>query len=514
MTGFNPIIFSSSTRVTPGSPRFAACFVAGAGWLASVASAAPTPTPSPSSHREAPGITGTPKVDATDFYMFNSYEAGREGFVTIIANYQPFQTPYGGPNFFQMDPEALYQINIDNDGDAKPDITFTFRFTNSLSDLRIPVGGLSQSVPLYNIGGVGPAPTDTGALNIKESFTVGVTQKVGRSRKSDQSANVSAGGRSFIKPADAVGAKSLGDYETYARNHIHTFSIPRTNLTGRVFVGQRKDSFVANLGEIFDLVNLDPVGAPNGKSDSLADSNVTSIVIEVPVAFLRGAADNIVGGWTTASLPQNRSLRNFPTFLAPSFEGGAFVQVSRLGMPLVNELVVGIRDKNRFNASIPRNDPQFLSYVTNPTLPELLKIIFGVTPPTLPRNDLVSVYLTGVEGLNKPANVSPGEMLRLNTNTAATGLKVKGTQNRLGVLGGDLAGFPNGRRPGDDVVDISLRAVMGALYPDAGQVNGNAPSGSLPLTDGAFIDDQAFDAVFPYLRAPITSSPNTVPAPG
>jgi len=200
------------------------------------------------------------------------------------------------------------------------------------------------------------------------------------------------------------------------------------------------------------------------------------------------------------SLQKVRLLKPSPSFNMPTKEEGPWVQVSRLGMPLVNEVVIGLKDKNKFNNSRPKNDGQFALYVTNPTLPALLNVLFGVTPPCLPRTDLVAAFLTGVPGLNQPADVVASEMLRLNTTTPVT---PAGLQNNLGVIGGDAAGFPNGRRPGDDVIDITLRVAMGVLLPvDC------APSGQLPFTDGAFVDDGFFDDSFPYLRTPIAGSPN------
>ncbi len=479
--------------------------------LAMSASTLAAPAPTPSSHREAPGITGMPKVDSTDFYMFNSYEAGRRSFVTIIADYQPFQTPYGGPNFFQMDPDALYQIHIDNDGDAREDITFTFRFTNTLRDIAIPVGTASVPIALYNSNVLGPAANQNSALNILETFTVDVTYGDRYTGQTFRCTNFDSGSQIFMKPADNVGGKTFSDYEAYARNHIARVRLPGATTPARVFVGQRKDPFVVNLGETFDLVNNNPLGPETGKPDSLADANVTAICIEAPAAFLRGSDQNhkIIGGWTSASLPKVRNLNFMPDSglgnMADST--GAYRQVSRLGMPLVNELVIGLRDKDKFGASRPRNDGQFATYVTNPTLPTILGSLFSVTPPTLPRNDLVAVFLTGVAGLNQPAGVVASEMLRLNTDTIAIPPRARGTQNRLGVIASDNAGFPNGRRPGDDVVDIALRVVMGALYPDAGQPNGNAPVGNLAFTDGAFIDDSFFDASFPYLKTSLSASP-------
>ncbi|MCX5690390.1 MAG: DUF4331 domain-containing protein, partial [Planctomycetota bacterium] len=247
-----------------------------------------------------------------------------------------------------------------------------------------------------------------------------------------------------------------------------------------------------------------PLGPENGRLDKLEDKNVTSFILEIPASYLVNAKtpDTVIGGWTTASLPRGRVYSSTPTFNKPTTTSGTYVQVSRLSMPLVNELVIGLRDKNKFNASEPRNDAQFGVYVTNPTLPTILASLFPVAAPCTPRNDLVQVFLTGVPGLNEPAGVRASEMLRLNTNIdpAAGGIpaKPRGMQQRMGVLGGDLAGYPNGRRPGDDVVDISLRAVMGALLPPE-----CAPNGALPYTDGAFIDDSFFDAQFPYIRTPI-----------
>jgi len=201
----------------------------------------------------------------------------------------------------------------------------------------------------------------------------------------------------------------------------------------------------------------------------------------------------VIGAWTAASLPQTSKLLSDPTYAQPTRDSGPFVQVSRLGMPLVNEVVIGLKDKDRFNASQPVDDAQFADYVTHPTLPALLEALFGVTAPTLfPRADLVQVFATGIPGLN--ANGSFGEMLRLDLRQPPTPV---GMQHRLGVLGGDLAGFPNGRRPGDDVVDVALRVVMGVLLDPS-----VAPSGQLPYTDGAFLDESSFDASFPYLRTP------------
>lgn len=433
-----------------------------------------------SSHREAPLITGTPKVDATDFYMFRSYETGREGYVTFIANYQPLQDPYGGPNYFLMDPTANYEIKIDNDGDALQDLTFGFRFTNTYANIAIPVGSSNVAIPLSNSGPILCRACATGVrnLNVKQTYKVTVIDGNGTAHPATK---LPGGGTIFTKPFDNIGTKSITDYRSYSDRYISRIVIPGCASEGRVFVGQREEGFAVNLGEIFDLINTNPVGPPDGESNDLADKNVTSIALELPIACLTDGAEPIIGAWTTATLPVN----------------GVNRQMSRLSAPLVNEVVIGLPDKDRFNASKPADDGQFATYVTNPTLPELIQALFpGVQAPNLfPRTDLVAAFLTGIDGLNKPANVTTSEMMRLNTSIDP---KTAAAQSTLGVLGGDIAGFPNGRRPGDDVVDIELRVAMGVLLSAK-----DAPSGQLPYTDGAALQATDFRNTFPYLNTPI-----------
>lgn len=468
-----------------------------------------------SSHREAPGITEMPKVDSTDFYMFRSYESGRAGYVTLIANYYPFQDPWGGPNYFALDPDALYRIHIDNTGDGVEDVTFQFRVSQRIRDLKVPVGGQNVSVPQYNLGPIAGGPGNRDAnLNVLESYTLAVVRgAVGANGSSVQFAGNSAAGTSrFGKPADNVGTKSIPNYEEYASNFIWDFDMPGCtgNNQGRVFVGQRKESFAVNVGEIFDLVNLNPLGARDAEPNPLEDKNITTFALEVPTGCLtRNAQSPVIGGWQTAALRRNRVLRNNPDFQSPTNETGGYVQVSRLGMPLVNEVVIGLKDKNLFNAAQPKGDAALATYVTNPTLPEILEILFPVQAPNnFPRLDLVAAFATGIQGLNFLSDGQPHEMQRLNTSTAPT---AAAAQNNLGVLGGDSAGFPNGRRPGDDVVDIELRVAMGVLchaFPGVFCSPADAPSGTLPYTDGTLQDVSQFDNTFPYLRAPLPGSPN------
>ena len=464
-----------------------------------------------SSHREAPNITELPKVDSTDFYMFRSYESGRSGFVTLIANYLPFQDPWGGPNYYFLDPDARYEIHIDNDGNAREDITFRFKFTNTLNDLTVPVNGQPVSVPLMNTG---PFSTpNSNVVNIRETYTVDVIRRgsSGNVASRGNLSNAADDSTTFEKPKDNIGTKSIADYAAYANQHIYNVNIPGCDA-GKVFVGQRREPFYVNVGEIFDLINLNPVGSPSVEPHVLRDQNITTLALEVPISCLLASADQpIIGAWQTASLPRVRTLKDRGgRNLNATNEVGDFVQVSRLSGPLVNELVIGLKDKDRFNASEPRDDAQFLQYVATPTLPELIEILFPTAPApnNFPREDLIAAFLTGIQGVNQPPNVRRAEMMRLNTSVAAT---ASGAQNKLGALGGDNAGFPNGRRPGDDVVDIELRVAMGALchaFPGVFCNPEDAPAGNAPVTDGVDVSAANFDTTFPYLRTPLPGAPN------
>lgn len=237
-----------------------------------------------SSHREAPLITKTPKVDGTDFYMFRSYERGHEGTVTFIANYQPLEDPYGGPNYFLLDPNAIYSIKIDNNGDAIPDITYDFKITNTYKNLTIPVNGTDVAVPFSNIGPFGDlASAGSGPRNVVESYTLSETRGNGAPRLVT---NLNTGGTTFLKPFDNIGNKSIPNYDAYASLHISKIILPGCPSPGRVFVGQRNDGFAVNLGKVFDLINLNPVGDPAGEKSTISDKNVTTFAMEVPIACL------------------------------------------------------------------------------------------------------------------------------------------------------------------------------------------------------------------------------------
>ena len=494
-----------------------------------------------SSHREAPSITTTPKVDATDFYMFNSYESGRGAFVSLMANYVPLQDPYGGPNYFSLDPNALYEIHIDNNGNGVEDITFQFRFKNTLKGtaaspgIQIPVGTASVAIPLIQAGAV--AEPNSPNLNVNETFTVDIVRGDRRKGTKASITNANGGSATFAKPVDNIGAKTIANYTAYANQHIYNVVIPGCTTPGKLFVGQRKDPFAVNLGTIFDLVNataavLTNPSLINAGHDDLADKNVTTLALEVPKDCLTAKPssdstyDPVIGGWTTASLRQGSLLNPGPRrgHGTTAVTGGAWTQVSRLGNPLINEVVIGLPDKDRFNGSKPKDDLQFATYVTNPTLPALVEIALatpGIAPTNFPRTDLVTTFLTGILGVNQPKGVVPAEMLRLNTAIPAVPFA---QQNRLGVVGNvlaggtDFAGYPNGRRPKDDVVDISLIAMMGGLCMANGTTNAFGFAGNttdctpakVPLGATAFklhdAVDQAvvpFMSGFPYLATPV-----------
>jgi hypothetical protein len=438
-----------------------------------------------------------------------------------------------------MDPDAIYEIHIDNNGNAAEDLTFQFRFINQLvndTGLTVNSGGKVLPVPLRHLGPINSV--DNPNLGERESYTLTLVTGDRRTGTRTPITNAADNSQFFRKPFDNAGNKSIPNYAAYANQHISNITIPGCATQGRVFVGQREEAFAVNLGPVFDLVNFVPIqGGPGGFTGGITQSddnqelidryNVTSLALEVPIACLTGTGGGIIGGWTTASLPQARLLRPTPTFQAPARNGGPFVQVARLGMPLVNELVIGLPQKDLFNAAEPTGDMALADYVTNPTFPVILDTLFRplvnstlgtnlatLAPTNFPRADLVATFLTGINTLNRPANVQASEMLRLNTAVAPT---PRASQSTFGVVGDDLAGFPNGRRPGDDVVDIVLRVAMGRLCHPV-PINGvqtplglctpaQAPTGTVAYTDGAPTSATTVGETFPYLNAPLRGSP-------
>ncbi|MEU9154466.1 DUF4331 domain-containing protein [Streptomyces sp. NPDC048417] len=406
---------------------------------------------SASSHREAPLISGTPQYDNTDLYAFVSPD--KPDTTTIVSDYIPFEEPAGGPNFYQFADDAQYDIHIDNNGDALDDLIFRYTFHTQIKN---------KKTFLYNTGVVDNL-TDPD-LNVTQSYDIDLIKlKKGKEQyKTKVADDIPAA------PSD-VGKASMPDYAK-----LRSQAIYKTSNGGATFAGQADDPFFADL-RVFDLLyggNLSEVGR-----DTLKGYNVNTIALQVPNSLIRQSASRpTVGIYATT---QRRNAQ------------GYYAQVSRLGNPLVNEVVNPQKDKDKFNASQPKDDAQFLKNVTNPELPKLIEAIYHIKAPSEPRNDLVSVFLTGVKGLNtEQPEATPSEMLRLNTS-----IKPTAKPKRLGVLDGDNAGFPNGRRLTDDVIDEALQVVEGELV---GSKN--------DLGDAVDKNDKGFEKYFPYVAEPTSGS--------
>jgi hypothetical protein len=486
-----------------------------------------------SSHREAPEISKDPVADSTDLYAFVSPDAA--GTVTLLANYIPLESPDGGPNFYEFGDDVLYEIHVDNTGNGKADISYQFRFETVNN---IPTSFLYNDGPITAL--TPPSPSST--WNRQQTYSL---TRVDWHPNDDEPSYVKLGTGLLCPPCN-IGPLSTPNYATLAASAIH--SVANRDLSAKVFVGQRAEGFYVDLGAVFDLGDLRPfagahvggaaAGLMNGMPgvNSTADVNVHSLALQIPTAQLTrqipsGPTDPaaVIGVWTTASRQRVRVEGADDT--GGNVRSGPWTQVSRLGNPLVNELIIGIGDKDVWNKRPPVADgTHFLSYFARPLLATLLPGLYpGVFPnlaayntvPSNTRPDLEAILLTGV-----PSGLIPGftnyngtgvqaDQLRLNT-----AIPVASRPNNLGLLGGDLAGFPNGRRVFDDVATIELRAVAGA---------------TLPLVDPAFTADTAAGAVsfglttsgsdltakgsedylpsFPYLGTPYSgySNPSVTP---
>jgi hypothetical protein len=421
-----------------------------------------------SSHREAPLTSQDAPTDGTDFYMFLSPSDATK--IVFVANSYPFHYPEGGPNYFRFADNAVYAVHIDTNGDAKEDVTYAFKFTTQVGNGNT---FLFNTQPIVDLDDANVRQLWK-AYRIKGVFTGSNSQL--------KQANVVASGE-IATPV--IGSTSQADYAALAAK-----AIVNAGAKGKFFAGERDDPFFVDL-KVFDLLNL------GSGDDSVRGANVNSIIFEVPVRSLVGK-DPIIGAWSANYRPAQRVLNTSGV----ESNSTTWVQVSRLGMPLVNEVVVPLAAKDYFNASKPVDDAgtNFNAYsavVLTPELAGLLKNVLNLdfdgngtaNVPTTNRTDLVTVFLTGVDGLNKPANVRAAEMLRINTTTP-----LAQNPNRLGVFGGDNAGFPNGRRLADDVTDIAIQAVAGKL------VQGfTVPS---TLGDGVDTNDKAFTNTFPYVATP------------
>ena len=459
-----------------------------------------------SSHREAPEIAKDPVADSTDVYAFVSPD--QPGTVTLIANYVPLQEPAGGPNFYEFGDDVRYEIHIDNNGDGQPDVTYRFAFQTRLRN---------PDTFLYNTGPI--LSLDSPNWNRRQFYAVSKVNAQG---------GVTPLGAGLACPPCNIGPLSTPDYPALAGAAVH-------GLGGgvKLFAGQRAEGFYVDLGSIFDLANLRPFQqlhnqfgmnvftGPAPGVNAANHLNVHSIAIQVPITDLvRGGASgeadprSVIGVWTTAS---RQRVRLWDADNGENLDSGPFRQVSRLGNPLINEVIIALGDKDRWNTLPPAGDKQFAHYYANPELAGLLPVLYPGVFPNLAalvksgqaRADLEAILLTGI-----PAGIVPGfqnstgplqaDMLRLNTAISPTA-----NPNILGVIGGDLAGFPNGRRVFDDVVTIELRAIAGL---------------TVPLVDKTFTPDKAAGQVtdgldpssvsapylsqFPYLGVPYSGFDN------
>jgi len=442
-----------------------------------------------SSHREAPLIADDPAADNTDVYAFVS--ADKPNHVTILANYIPFEDPAGGPNFYRFDPTVLYEINVDSDGDADEDVVYQFRFKTSVSN---------PNTFLYNTNQV-TSPTDPD-LNVKQTYTV--TRVV---RKAGEAVSSTVLGSNLPVPPVNVGPRSNPAYAP-------TQGVVELGGDRRVFAGPRDDPFFVDLGSIFDLLGLRPFNAAHllplateAGRDGVLNYNTHTIAIQVPKTDLLPApmANGTIGVYASASRPKIRILRGDGAVDA----SGPMVQVSRLGNPLINEVVIPLGQKDLWNASDPKDDAQFADRYTSPELAGLVNALYPVLDdtPVSGRGDLAAVLLTGVPTLNFTGAVK-ADLLRLNTQHTAPPV---GTGSRLGLLAGELSGFPNGRRLEDDVTDIEIRAVacgygpvVGPIIESFGFCNGNANRVPNNLVgDGVDANaDTPFLSTFPYVGPP------------
>jgi len=474
---------SSRRRATLVALASTSGLVAGVGALAPTVSNA-------SSHREAPYISTQPQLDNTDVYAFTSPDDPSR--VTLVANWIPFEEPNGGPNFYPFSTSARHDINIDSNGDGTPDLTYRWTFQTQVKNPR---------TFLYNTGVV-TSLTDPD-LNVTQTYDVDAVLPNGKSTR------IVSGGK--VAPSH-TGPTSMPDYAGLRADAIKSAPVKGG---GSSYAGQTEDPFFLDL-RVFDLL----YGAPKFNEvgqDTLKGYNVNTLVLSVPktAVALNGdpVRNPVIGVWSDTEAPKVTVLDAKDGGVKN--ESGAYVQVSRLGNPLVNEVVIPIGQKDRFNASMPAQDGQFASNVLDPEVPKLVEALYGIKAPVTPRADLAEVFLTGIckacgpigKALNADLNsqminkdVKPGsfvasEMLRLNLGT-----KVAASPNRLGALGGDFQGFPNGRRLGDDVVDIELSVLEGALPPYA--------TGAM-IGDGVDSNDKSFSSTFPYVALPHNQAVNT-----
>jgi hypothetical protein len=450
-----------------------------------------------SSHREAPNTANDPTADDTDVYAFSAKD--RPGSLTVVSNWIPLEDPAGGPNFYNFDPKAHYYINVDNTGDGRRDIRYEFAFKTHIRNRN------SFAVAL-------PPVNSLRSKNLNVYQTYSVTRE--RFNRKGKLKGESVVARNLRAVPSNIGPKTMPNYGALAAQGIRSLK-----GGGRVFAGQRDDPFFVDLGQTFDSINFRPgVGTGNqgGGKDDVAGYNTNSIVLQVPERKVTkngrsvsgpSARNAVVGVWSSTER------RRLQVTNGTGGGKGKFVQVSRLGNPLVNEVVIPLGQKDRFNRTQPQNDAKnYGKFVVKPELAHLMNVLFNLGVKENGRTDIVTALLTGVPGLTqiskKPA---AADTLKINL-----GVPPAATENRFGVLAGDNAGFPNGRRLGDDVVDIELRVIGGFLLP------ANQGGKKLPLGDGVDRNDRPFLSSFPYVAPPTAgfdsdpkrNEPAHAPTPG
>jgi hypothetical protein len=424
-----------------------------------------------SSHREAPGISLDPSADNTDVYAYTAKDA--PGALTVVSNWIPQEDPAGGPNFFKFDDAADYYIQVDNTGDGKADVKYLFKFKTTTKN---------KNTFLYAAPGV--TSINDPKLNVVQRYSV--TREAFKNGR-QTGARVIA--RNVPVAPNNVGPKTFPSYDTVAAQAIH--SLPGG---GKVFAGQVDDPFYVDLGATFDGINLrNGTGASGGGKDDLAGLNTHAVVLQVPEGQVTrdgkavsgpSGANAVVGVWSTTERQRLSVLRKSGRSRAVKRD----VQVSRLGNPLINEVIIPLGQKDQFNRTTPDKDAALYGkFAVNPEPARLLNALFSLGVKETNRTDIVNALLVGLEGKTKIApNAVPADTLKINL-----GVPPSATENRFGVIGGDLAGFPDGRRLGDDVVDAELRVIGGVLI-----------GKPLPLGDGVDRNDKPFRASFPYVAAP------------
>ena len=423
-----------------------------------------------SSHREAPFTSSEPQIDNTDVYAFTSPDDPSK--VTLISNWIPFEEPAGGPNFYPFAEKTRYDIRISNDGDASAELIYRWVFTNHYRN--------ANGQFLYNTGQV--TSLDDPDLNFYQTYDL---KKVRPGMRAQVLVN-----DAIAAPSD-VGAASMPSYEDLRNEATRSFG------ASKAYAGQSDDPFFLDL-RVFDLLYGGDFSEAG--DDTLAGFNTNALAIQIPKTEVAqngnvAANNSVIGVWSTAS---RRSVKISDRQTGAVSFKGRFSQVSRLGQPLVNEVVVPVGLKDYFNASKPPEDEQFLGAVNEPILPKVVEAVYGIEEPDsdpnkagIQRDDLISVFLTGIEGLTQPENVEASEVLRLNLSTPPCEEGTCAEYSRLGVIGGDNAGFPNGRRLADDVIDIALQVFEGELI-------GNPND----LADGVDANELQFSSTFPYLPLP------------